>query len=83
MTFPQITAGTILRLLAASLVVGALMAWLGLSPGEIVRYITGFANEVLENAAAWVGTVISYVLLGAVIVIPIWLVAVLLKTFRR
>ena len=83
MTFPQITAGTILRLLAASLVVGALMAWLGVTPGEIVRYITGFAGEVLDNAAAWVGSVVSYVLLGAVIVIPIWLVAVLLKTFRR
>ena len=83
MTWPRIDFGTIVRLLVASAVVGMAMAYFDFTPRDVVRYVTGFASEVVDNAAAWVGTGISYVLLGAVIVIPIWLISVLLKTFRR
>lgn len=83
MTFPQVTAATLLRLLLASLIVGALMAWLGVTPREVVGYVTGFFQEVFANATSWIGSAISYVLLGAVIVVPIWLVAMLLRTFKR
>ncbi len=82
-TWPQVTAGTVLRLLAASAVVGMAMAYFDFTPRDVVRYVTGFATEIVDNAAAWVGTAISYVLLGAVIVVPIWLISLLLKTFRR
>jgi hypothetical protein len=83
MTMPQITAGTLLRLLLASLIVGAVMAFLGITPRDVLSYATGFAHDVIENAAAWVGSIFSYVLLGAVIVIPIWLISLLLKTVSR
>ena len=83
MTWPQITVGTIVRLLVASAIVGMAMAYFDFTPRDVVGYLTGFASEIVDNAAAWVGTSISYVLLGAVIVIPIWLISVLLKTFRR
>jgi len=82
-TWPRIDFGTIVRLLVASAIVGMAMAYFDFTPRDVVRYVTGFASEVVDNAAAWVGTGISYVLLGAVIVIPIWLISVLLKTFRR
>lgn len=83
MRLPQVTAGTIARLLVASLAVGMVMAFLGLTPREIVSYATGFARDAVENAQAWLGAFVSYVLLGAVIVVPIWLASVLLKSFRR
>jgi hypothetical protein len=69
-TWPQVTAGTVLRLLVASAVVGMAMAYFDFTPRDVVRYVTGFATEIVDNAAAWVGTAISYVLLGAVIVDP-------------
>ena len=83
MTWPRIDFGTIVRLLVASAIVGMAMAYFDFTPRDVVRYVTGFATEIVDNAAAWVGTAVSYVLLGAVIVIPIWLISLLLKTFRR
>jgi hypothetical protein len=80
---PQLNVGTLVKLLIASLVVGMIMAFLGITPRDVLGYVTGFANEAMNNAAAWAGSAISYVLLGAVIVIPIWLLSVLFKTFNR
>jgi type IV secretory pathway VirB6-like protein len=83
LSLPRVTVGTLVRLLLASLAVGAAMALLGVTPRDILAYATGFTREVVENAAAWVGTAVSYVLLGAVIVIPIWLLSLLFRSFRR
>ena len=80
---PQLNVGTLVKLLIASLVVGMIMAFLGVTPRDVLGYVTGFANEAMNNAATWAGSAISYVLLGAVIVIPIWLLSVLFKTFNR
>ncbi len=80
---PQLTIATLVKLLIASLVVGMIMAFLGITPRDVLGYVTSFANEAIENAAAWAGSAISYVLLGAVIVIPIWLLSMLFKTFNR
>ena len=83
LSLPRVTVGTLVRLLLASLAVGAAMAILGVTPRDIFTYVTGFTREVAENAAAWVGTAVSYVLLGAVIVIPIWLLSLLFRSFKR
>lgn len=80
---PRITFGTVLRILLASLVVGMAMAWFEVSPRDLLRYVTGLANHVIDNAQAWVGWAVSYVLLGAVIVVPIWLLSYLFKYLRR
>lgn len=81
--WPRISAGTVLRLLVASAVVGAAMAYFELTPTDMLRYASSFAGEIFESATNSVGAVIKYVLLGAVIVIPIWLISVLLTSFRR
>ncbi len=83
LNLPRVTAGTLVRLLLASLAVGAAMAILGVTPRDIFAYATNFTREAFENAAAWVGTAVSYVLLGAVIVIPIWLLSLLFRSIRR
>lgn len=83
MNLPRVTAGTLVRLLIASLAVGAVMAILDVQPRDLLSYATGFTRELFENAAAWVGTAVTYVLLGAVIVVPIWLLGMLFKSFRR
>jgi hypothetical protein len=79
---PQITFGTILRILLASLAVGMAMAWLDVQPRDVLHWITGNIDEALANAQAWLAWGVKYVLLGAVIVVPVWLVAYLLRFLR-
>jgi hypothetical protein len=69
--------------LLASLVVGMVMAWFEVQPRDILRWITGNVDEVFSNAQAWIGWAIKYVLLGAVIVVPIWLLTYLVQFLRR
>ena len=80
---PQITFSTILRILLASLVVGMAMAWFDVQPGDILRWLTGSLGEALANAQAWIGWTVKYVLLGAVVVVPIWVLWYLLQFLRR
>lgn len=79
---PPITFGTILRILLASLVVGMVMAWFDLQPRDVLRWITGNIDEAIANAQAWIVWGIKYVLLGAVIVVPIWAIGYLLRFLR-
>jgi hypothetical protein len=79
---PPITFRTILKLLFASLVVGALMAWFGVTPEEILRRAGGLVGDAFRNARALLGDALSYILLGAVIVVPIWLIGYLLRAFK-
>lgn len=80
---PPITFRTVLNVLLASLVVGMAMAWFEIQPRDILRWVTGNVDEALANAQAWIGWAIKYVLLGAVIVVPIWLLTYLFQFLRR
>ena len=80
---PQISFNTILRILAASLVVGMAMAWFNVQPRDVLHWVTGGIGEAMANAQEWAGWTIKYVLLGAVIVVPIWIIWYLLQFLRR
>jgi len=70
MTSPRIDFGLILKLTIWSFLVGALLYWLNWSPGEVYAWII---NKI---AALWdwlVGIGLNYVLLGATIVVPLYL----------
>ena len=80
---PPITFRTVLHVILASLIVGMVMAWFKVQPMDVLRWITGNVDEVIANAQAWIGWAIKYVLLGAVIVVPIWLLSYLVQFLRR
>jgi hypothetical protein len=80
---PPITFRSVLHVLLASLVVGMVMAWFDVQPRDILAWVTGNVDQVLANAQAWIAWGIKYVLLGAVIVVPIWLVSYLVQFLRR
>ena len=66
----KIDAGTIIKLVIYSFLVGALLYWLSWSPGDVYGWI---ANRI---AGVWdwlVGSGLKYVLLGATIVVPVFL----------
>lgn len=83
MSLPPITFRTVLHVLLASLIVGMVMAWFEVQPRDILTWITGNVDEVISNAQAWIGWAIKYVLLGAVVVVPIWLLTYLVQFLRR
>jgi hypothetical protein len=80
---PSITFSTILRILLASLVVGMAMAWFDVRPDDILHWLTTSLREAMTNAGAWVGWTVKYVLLGAVVVVPIWVLWYLVQFLRR
>ena len=80
---PRITASTVVKLLLASLVVGLILAWLNVSPQELVSGLFGEARQMLDNAVGTFGWAFSYILLGAVIVVPVWLISYLLKAAQN
>jgi len=68
--------GTIIKLVIWSMLVGALLYWLELSTGDIYSWII---NKV---AAVWdwlVGSGLQYMLLGATIVVPVFIFSRLRK----
>lgn len=73
----------LLQLIVLSLVVGVVLSALGVSPFDIVN---GFRRLIERlwyagfDSLVWVW---RYFLLGAVIVVPVWLVMRLLKAGRR
>ena len=71
---PKITVATVVKLLIASLIVGMALAFFELSPQDLLGWAKETFADVLGNASDYVQWAISYVLLGAVIVVPIWLV---------
>jgi hypothetical protein len=79
----RITFNTILRILIASLVVGMAMAFFRVQPSDVLHWVTGGIGDALANAQAWIGWTVKYVLLGAVIVVPIWLMWYVLQFLRR
>jgi hypothetical protein len=78
----NLNLGTLVRLLIACVIVGALMAFIGVTPRDIAHSLAGLASQAVRNAAAWAGNFVSYLLLGAVIVIPVWLISLLFRSFR-
>jgi hypothetical protein len=62
------------RLLVISLVVGALLMWLELRPIDIFRGVQAFFDRIYQLGFGAVRELVSYVLAGAIFVVPAWLV---------
>jgi hypothetical protein len=79
--------GTIIKIAVASIVVGAFLAFWGVSPGEFWRWIF----DLVKGVVGWLGdslgeivlNLVTYFLFGAAIVVPIWLLARLFGGGRR
>jgi hypothetical protein len=72
--------GVVVRLILLSIVVGVILSALGLDPFNIVRSLERLVRAIWEmgfDAVAWLW---GYFLLGAVLVIPVWLVVRLAKS---
>ena len=62
------------RLLFVSLVVGALLVWLNIHPYDLLFWVQRFFHRLWMLGWDAVREVAEYVLAGAAIVVPIWLI---------
>jgi Domain of unknown function (DUF6460) len=70
----------VFRLILLSILVGVILKVLGLDPFNILRSIEDLIRAIWEmgfDAVVWLW---RYFLLGAVIVVPIWLIVRLIRT---
>jgi len=74
---------TIIRLAVISLVVGIVLSWLNIHPVDIFRDFGHTVERIYELIRRFVGWAGGYILLGAVIVVPLWLLFVGLDKLKR
>ncbi len=66
-------SGVALRLAVISILVGVLLSFLGITPRNFFHVIDGFARHVYDLGFGAITWVLEYLVLGAMLVIPIWL----------
>ena len=72
----------LVRLILLSVVIGVLLSALGLDPWNILQSVERLIRRIFDlgwDAVAWLW---RYFLLGAVLVIPVWLVIRLFRSSR-
>lgn len=68
------------RLLVISLLVGVVLSWLDLRPTELFNHLVYLLESAWLSVFGSLNRTIDYVLMGAAIVVPIFLISRFLKT---
>ena len=79
---PRVTVGTVVKLLIWSIVVGAVLAFFNLTPQELFGGLLHWLADILRDFQRYAGTLASYLLLGAVVVVPIWALSYLWRLLK-
>jgi hypothetical protein len=66
--------GVFLRLLFVSLIVGAFLMWLDIRPWDIFRGLQQLVDRIWGLGFDAIREIADYILAGAAIVVPVWLV---------
>jgi uncharacterized protein DUF6460 len=70
---------TVVKLAILSVIVGFLMAMFDIRPRQLFASLGDAAGDVLRWSVEALGWAWSYMLLGAAVVVPLWLVVVLVR----
>ncbi len=79
---PKGIVGTILKILIASLLVGMVMHWFDITPRSLIENFGDTVVRMFDKLASFIDWAIDYILVGAVIVVPIWLIVFLLDRMK-
>jgi hypothetical protein len=80
---PKITVGTILKLLILSFFVGWGLSLFDLTPLDLVRDMVAAIDRLIGWVGRSFGEIVSHVLIGAIIVVPIWAIVVLIDWSKQ
>jgi hypothetical protein len=72
-----------IKLLLACLVVGLLLALFDVDPIRLMQNFPLAVQSIFEVVATWVRWAVPYIMLGAVVVVPIWLIFWVLRVARN
>jgi hypothetical protein len=72
----------ILRLIVFSIVVGIVLQWLDITPFALVDRVVSFVRRLVDRGFDAVRDIGSYLVVGAMVVVPVWLVMRVLGTTR-
>lgn len=72
----------LVKLIFLSLVVGVLLAFLGLTPFDLLRNLAHSLQALFGIGFDAIEDIGRYILMGAVIVVPIWLLSRLMSSRR-
>ncbi|GJD55887.1 hypothetical protein MTDSW087_00286 [Methylobacterium dankookense] len=75
-------AAVFLRLLFLSVLVGAFMAMLGLTPGQLFWHVYDSARTLIDMGLATFHDFGGWILAGAVVVVPLWFISRLFAASR-
>lgn len=64
---------TVWKLIIASLVVGLLLSFFEIDPAELIRNVPETIGKILDAIWSVIEWGIKYIILGAIIVVPVWL----------
>jgi hypothetical protein len=74
---------TLLRLFFYSLILGLVLSALNISPESMLGAIGGTVERIFLVVVDAVEWAVPFVLIGAIVVLPIWLVMAALRFIRR
>jgi hypothetical protein len=80
---PRNIVGTIVKIAVLSLIVGLILSALDISPARILEGLGVTARDAIDTGASLVAWALEYVIVGAVIVVPIWLIVAVIGSRRR
>ncbi len=72
-----------LKLLVASLTVGLVFSAFDIHPRRLLRDVPDLIRDAFRLAMSAVDWAIPYIILGAVVVVPIWALFALFRAIRR
>ena len=82
MSSKRVTVATVIKLALASLVVGWLLSVLGVTPQDLIAKFSGLATGLWGASRDFLGWAGGYMLLGALVVLPLWLAVYFWRRLR-
>ncbi len=73
---------TIVKLAVISLVLGIVISFFNVSPRRILELLGTTAEDIMATLLSIFEWAFSYILVGAAVVVPIWLIVVAWRTVR-
>ena len=75
--------GVVLRLVLLSIIVGVVLSALGITPRNFLYHIEVLLRRIYDLGFSTFDWLLQYLILGAIVVVPIWFVARLFGVFGR
>ncbi len=77
------TLSTVVKLAVLSLLVGMALAFFDITPQRLLENLGSTVIEIYQLVLRFLRWALQYVLIGAVVVLPIWLVLYLVRVARK